>query len=369
MYAELRSLVGSDPWYRTAYRRARATRSRVTTVFDLSSRCNLFCEGCLFFDRDGAHPGGQDSTESRFDALFAAEKRRGVTYPVCGGAEPMLEPQRIALLARHWGDGMIHTNGTRKPDPAHPFRLLVSLWGGPELSELWRGGNNYHKALRIATGDRRVLMNYTVNARNVGDIRAVVADCAGRGLRISFQGFGLTRDYTDYLADGAAGRHDFIQSDSPDTNLALTPGACEQAIAEISACIDAFPETVVFTRALARWTFGDLADALTRTTPDGIPRACIAGQDPRHRHYLVDGSQPGGKDCGHGNIDCGSCKTYTVIYPAFFRARLRPDMSRQDAVDFLEAHAVFDHIYNGHNRPDWTGVPSQGRAATVPTPA
>jgi len=352
----IRKLVQDDPTYRVVYERARASRQRVTTVYDLSSRCNLFCEGCLYFNRDGGHPGNADSTTGEFDALFAAEKLRGVNYPVFGGAEPTLQPALIRQAARHWNDGMIHTNGTRRIDAAIPFRILVSLWGGPELSRAWRGGDNYEKAMRQSVGDQRILMNYTVNAQNIDDIHRVVSDCAKRGLKITFQGFSPTADYTNYLKGDGDGRHDFIQSDSKDINLAMTPDKCAASIVAIGRAIDQFPETVVFTKALARWTFEGLARSVKGLPDNAAPKECIAATDARHRHYFVDGQQAGEKSCGHGQVDCRTCKTYTFIFPSFFGYLSQSKGIRSAGEDYLKGHAVFDYVYNGHNRPDWRGI-------------
>jgi len=127
--------------YNAIFQNARASRKRVTSVYDISSTCNLFCEGCLFFNRDGGFEGNISKADSsHYHQLFAAEKSRSVNYPLLAGAEPSLKPEVLKIAAEYWSNGMIHTNGIKPIDPSLPFRLYVSVWGGRELTRKWRGG-------------------------------------------------------------------------------------------------------------------------------------------------------------------------------------------------------------------------------------
>ncbi len=364
MQAALRNLVKRDRRSRDMFDRARASRHRQTTVYDVASTCNLFCEGCLFFNRDGDHPGTPSHfTLDRQMRLFRAEVARGVTYPVFGGAEPALNQDALRLAAEVWGTGMVHTNGTIRIDPDLPFRLFISLWGGRDLTRKWRGADCYHKALRTAAGDPRVIMNYTVNRQNIDDIPGIVADCADLGLPITFQGFSPTVDYSDYIAQGAAGDHTYIQGNTPEDNLVLSAADRHRAAAVISDCIDRFPETVVFTKALAAWVFTNPGLFPDATENGHAPAGCIAAQDPGHRHHLFGGGEETRKGCGHGDIDCRTCKTYTTIYPSYFRQMLSQPMTDGMARDFLAAHAVFDFLYHGHEAETAWAAHQLSRAA------
>lgn len=130
MARELIKLVKSSDRYAAIYQRARASRNRVTTGYDASSICNLFCEGCLFFNRDGGYSGETAGiSDVQYGALFKAEAARGVNYPVIGGAEPSLSQPILRQAAKIFSNGMIHTNGIKSIDPSLPFRLYVSCWG------------------------------------------------------------------------------------------------------------------------------------------------------------------------------------------------------------------------------------------------
>jgi hypothetical protein len=269
------------------------------------------------------------------------------------GAEPALEQDVLRLAAKFWSSGMVHTNGTRAIDPDLPFRLFISVWGTSALTKLWRGADTYAKSLRIAAADPRAIINYTVNAQNIDDILPVVHDCAALGQTITFQVYSPTEDYTSYLSEGDAGKHKFIQSDSTDNNLVMdrqSDARAEQAICE---AIDLYPEVVVFTKALARWVFKRPGIFFDDVTTDLPPKNCLAGTDPDHKHILLGGTEEVLKSCGHGATNCKTCRTYTAIYSGYFGDALSRQMTAGDAVDFLEAHEVFDYLYNGHQLPNW----------------
>ncbi len=350
----LKRLIRSDPKYRRIFGIARASRERVTSVYDISSRCNLFCEGCLFYNRDGGFAGSVAEVDlQEQDALFAKEKARGVTYPLMAGAEPALTQDVLRLAAKHWSSGMVHTNGTRKIDPDLPFRLFVSVWGAQALTKAWRGADCYQKSLRMAAADPRAIVNYTINAHNIDDIAHVVQDCANLGTPITFQAYSPTRDYSDYLQQGSNVAHPFIQSETPDDNLVLSAADDKRAAQAICNAIDAHPETVVFTKALAQWVFAKPGIFHGESDGNTAPKNCLAGSDPDHRHTLLGGDAETQKTCGHPSVDCRTCRTYTSIYPGFFAQKLSAGMTHQDAVDFLDAHEIFHILYEGHRWPMW----------------
>lgn len=302
--------------------------------------------------------------------LFAREAARGVTYPLLAGAEPALEQDILRLGATFWSNGMVHTNGTRAIDPALPYRLFVSVWGGSALTRAWRGADTYLKSLKMAEKDRRAIINYTINAQNIDDIEPVVRDCAERGLTITFQVYSPTKDYTQYLGQAHPGdtAHKFIQSGTPDDNLVMKAADEQKALAVLCDLIDRFPDTLVFTKALAKWLFARPGFFLDVDTNAGPPADCVAGSDPSHRHLLLGAVEEDRKGCGHESVECATCRTYTSIYPSFFAKSLATASTHQEVLDFLEAHEVFDYLYNGHQIPHWSERRSWTDAAMARAP-
>lgn len=345
----LKAVIANAPEYRAIYRRARQSRHRVTSVYDISSRCNLYCEGCLFFNRDGNFQGSKEpSNLGYYRLLFATEKHRGVTYPLLAGAEPSLEPEILKVAAQYFSNGMVHTNGTRRIDPDLPFRLYVSIWGDRTLTEKWRGADCYRKTLRNAAADPRAVINYTINAQNIHSILPLVAECADLGLQVTFQVYSPTADYTDYMANGSSGAHRYIRGDASDDTLALGPEDDRRAEAAVCEAIERYPQAVLFTQALARWVFARPAMFPDAPRDGSAPPDCFAANDPRHQHTLLGGGKETTKSCGHAAINCRTCRLYTTIYPRFFQAKLSQSMTTQDAIDFLDAHEVFHRLYEGH---------------------
>ncbi|MGI3165479.1 hypothetical protein [Pseudooceanicola sp. 200-1SW] len=366
MQKNLVGLVRNDPRFKRIYDRARASRSRVTSVYDISSRCNLFCEGCLFFNRDGTFEGDTSGlTAAKYDQMFAGEKQRGVTYPLLAGAEPSLEQKTLRIASTYWQNGMVHTNGIKPIDPALPFRLYVSVWGARELTAKWRGADCYEKTLKSAAADPRAIMNYTINSKNIDDIYTVVSDCARLGLQITFQVYSPTADYSDYLsAEAPAEEHLYIQGEDSSDNLILTEADDLRAHQAICTVIDDFPETVVFTKALSRWIFASPVTFADVPEDGTAPAGCFAGRDPQHQHRQLGGKVEDGKSCGHPSINCRTCRAYTMIFPTFFAEKLAKPMSREEAMDFLDAHHVFDVVYEGH-RGEVTWHPRVTQAACL----
>ncbi|BBB24940.1 hypothetical protein [Amphritea japonica] len=186
---------------------------------------------------------------------------------------------------------MVHTNGLRKINPELPFRLFVSIWGGQELSQKWRGVDSYAKALQAASDDPRAIINYTVNAQNIEDIHTVVRDCAELGLTITFQVYSPTSDYNSYLSEGLSTNHKFIRSDNPEGNLVMTHSDDKRAADVICEAIDEYPDTVIFTKALTRWTFNRPGVFFDTVISDNGPTECLAANDPNHRHIEYSGQQ------------------------------------------------------------------------------
>ncbi len=339
-------LVRRDPAARRRFELARRNRRRVDSVYEISTICNLRCEGCLFFDRDGGYAGpAAPPAAERFKPFFEAEHARGVNYPLLAGAETGLRQDVLRAAAEVWQVGMVHTNATIPIHRDIPFRLYVSIWGHRAATRKWRGGNCYDKVMRNITGDPRVLVNYTVTRANIDDIAPVVADCAARGVKITFQVYSPTVDYLDLLSSGAGGRHAYVHDSDGEINLVLRPADDRSACATIKNAIDAYPQTVLFTHDLADFVFSRPGIFCDSVYGNEVPPGCTAAHDRRHRHYRADMSVETHKSCGHPDVRCKFCRTYTTIYPGYFQSKLRRLKTEQDAREYLYAHEIYHELF------------------------
>jgi len=345
-----RELARNDATMALAFERARQSRKRVTSVYDASVTCNLRCDGCLFFNRDGDYKGAEKLPSAGiYSHFFQEERARGVTYPIFGGAEPGAHQDILAEAGRVWKSGMVHTNGTIRFAKELPFRLYVSCWGHRENTNKWRGADCYDKVFKNISSDPRVLINYTVSHANIDDILPVVADAASHNVKITFQVYSPTRDYHDVLANNSKGTHVFAKESTLEDNLLMTREDDALANSIINTAIDEFPSTVVFTKNLATWLFarpGVFYDQIAGL--DEIPQNCSVARDKSHVHYRSGLSIESNKTCGHPDILCKTCRTYTSIYTEYFRQKGLSINNTEDAKDYLLAHNVFHEIFYQH---------------------
>ena len=344
----LRELVRTDSQMRRAYDLARKSRERVTSVYDASVMCNLRCDGCLFFTRDGGYTGAETlPPATQFRQLFKKEHLRGVNYPIFGGAEPGAHQEILTEAAKIWSEGMVHTNGTIKFSKDIPFRLYVSSWGHRENTNKWRGADCYDKVLRNIAGDPRALINYTVNHANIDDIIPVVRDAAAHDVQVTFQAYSPTRDYTELLPNNEKNRHVFARESTSTDNLLMTRADDVRANEVIHEAIDQYPDTILFTKDLSASLFsrpGIFFDDITGD--DDVPAGCSVARDTSHIHYRAGMAVEQDKTCGHPDILCKTCRLYTSIFTGYFAKKSESLKSRDDAREYLKAHEVFWSIFH-----------------------
>ncbi len=332
----VRSYLDADPALRALYTRIRTeVYPIVSSNYDLTRRCNLRCEGCLFFSGSDYEDHPEESSVRRYDSLFRAEARRGVNFPYFVGAEPSLAQDRLRAAARHFRRGVVFTNGTIRIHPEIPFAIHVSLWGGEARTRSLRGGRLLHKPLRNYQGDRRATFIYTINHRNIGDIAEAVSLCDAHGTRISFNHFSATTRYLRNLETGTPNDRRFFRISNADDNLRLTGDDLKRAHDIVERMMEDHPETVIYSRRFNDWI--SRPEGLYRLDPaSGWALDCETRNAPYHRHYHTDLTADGGKCCAP-NLDCADCRAYAMAY-ATFRRRLRRFLGSKEAfAGWLEA--------------------------------
>lgn len=284
--------------------RPRRYHRMTTSTYDVHDTCNLRCEGCSYFVTDRvAKPA---PSFDAYDSFFAAEVARGVTYPIFSGAEPSLNQAPLHVAARHWRYGAVFTNGIKAIDRELPFRVVVSLWSGPKGAHKLRGADTYAKAMRTAQGDPRAVIFYTINRLSIGEVEDVVSDCALRGIQISFNFFSMTGEYRRRLESNFANDQSFHRFSVADDNLALAADDRRRAADIIDRCIDAHPDTVLFSHSLSR--FMGQEEALHTIDASGLASDCAVLRSRTHLSFNHDLSQDDRKDCCAPDLDCRDCR-------------------------------------------------------------
>ena len=295
--------------------------------YDITSICNLSCEGCLFFSGSD-YLGHRDLDDlAAVDAFFAAEAARGVRYGYFGGAEPSLVEGKLVAAGRHLPYGVVFTNGTRRLSDEIGYRIHISVWGRPERSKALRGADMLSKQIRNYRGDPRAVFVFTINAQNIEDITWVAEFCADNDVALTFNHYSPTSKYLAYL-NGRSDTDAFHARNSEGEDLLLGPRHLSRAREIIDGLLNAGHGRILYDR-MFNHLIHDPAGLYPALDPDtGVARDCGVVLSPSLRHYNTDLSQSSGKCCTP-NIECGTCRLYaqsfaTVLARATRRMR-NPD--------------------------------------------
>jgi len=291
------------------YRHLRKLQGRlVGSNYDIANRCNLMCEGCLYFS-GGEYENFDDNADTEsWSNFFQEQRERGVNFAYIAGAEPSLEPERIAAAAKHIPNGVIFTNGIKRIDPSINYRIHISVWGDKNNVAKYRGADTTTKAVRNYSGDPRAVMVMTISAQNIEQIPNVAAQCADYSLPLTFSYFSSTVDYSKRLR-GEKHSDAYIFSSTPDNNLQMTPESFKAARKQIEAARAAYPGTILYALDYDDWISQDTP--LYDLDENGIAINCGNRLTNHFQHFNVERNRHQGKCCSP-NVDCSDCKAYAM---------------------------------------------------------
>jgi hypothetical protein len=165
------------------------------SAYDVTSACQLRCDGCYFFE--GAKSQLRDNRDPEaWRSFFTDEKQRGITYVVLAGAEPALVPKVLKACYEVIPLGCIATNGLRAIDPELRYRIHLSVWGDSAHDPLYRklygghpGPDCLTAQLKNYKNDDRTLFVYTFNHHNIDQVMEVANRITGEGHQLTFNVF------------------------------------------------------------------------------------------------------------------------------------------------------------------------------------
>jgi Radical SAM superfamily len=326
---------------------ARAAYVEVTT------RCNLRCEGCYYFD-GGYDQIADNRSAGEWDTFFAGLASQGTRFIYLVGAEPSMEPERLAIAARHIRRGLIGTNGTRRIDSSIPYKLHISVWGAPEMDATYRGADAFSKALRNYAGETdRVLFVYTLTPRNIDDAKRALERVQDAGLNMTFNMFSPTQTYRDRLAGIDLSTSDFYRRSSTSDNLVWDAESLVRAHICVSQLIDEFPETLVYSHSYNDW----ITDPEPRFELDtnGIASNCLSRIGGSLSLIGPNLAPVANAKCCTSDVDCRTCRLYSGGLASRLRLR-RADLASRDAFEmWLE---ICEHLFGIYiYTPSWSGAP------------
>lgn len=327
----------SDPKVKAVYQNIRKYKI-VISGYDVTKRCNLRCEGCFFFEGDKSDIYNDDLSLQEYRDFFAEEKARGITYPHMAGAEPALVQDRLRVIAEHFQQGLVYTNGTIKIDKDIPFMLHVSVWGNEETDKRYRGAAVFKKALKNYIDDERVVYMYTFNHGNIQHAREVTEKVYNNGGRISFNHYSPSRFYNQRIDLGIKNNARTLQISDASDNLRLTPDDLAQIKDLMHELMVDYPETVLYSPYYNE-RINDPNNLFTIDPNTGIATNCTILNKPYHRQYHTDFSYDD-SECCITNTDCSQCRHYVSAYSILMDQMKAHLKSKELFISWLD---VFDN--------------------------
>lgn len=324
-----RAILAADPGLQAAHAAARRVRRAIRPVMtvEVTSTCNLFCEGCCYFHDDfQAKPEPEDVAQWR--AFFQTQWDDGKRYAIFHGAEPALKQYRLAAAGDLFERGIIYTNGTIRMHNSIPFVRNVSIWGDEESTAKVRGGSTYRKALRNFENDPRARFSIIVSAQNYRQLPDIIADLAAAGVSATVSYFSPSYSYLDKLGAQAPNDNQFYRFSSKADNMMLSPDDFERAHAIIAELAARHPATLLQGLDYNRWlTAPGSRYALDE---DGYAAECAVRHRSAHELYGTD-LKPIQAKCALADTDCAHCRivpasTTSVLHNARLYAGSRADL-------------------------------------------
>lgn len=305
-------LIG-EPVVRDRWNRVRKYFFLRESTYDMTTRCNIRCDGCYYYEGEKQHAVDNRDPEA-WRALMRAETARGITFVVLAGAEPSLVPEICGVCYEEIPLGAVATNGLVKIPTDIGYRLHISVWGSDETSRRVRGARDMlRRQVDNYRGDPRAVFVYTFTRENIDQAADVTETLAAAGARITFNMFSAPVGYRGPLCHDA-------------TSLA----AVRRTMTDL---LNRFPETVLFSHynIVAHTHAKGLHDLFSCAYPRRNPSTDI-GLGRSFRQYRSDLSWDRDAACCVPDTDCDDCRHYAagsaIVTARLFRHAVAPGQFR-----------------------------------------
>lgn len=328
------------------FKKIRSVSDRLrTTTYEITSTCNLRCEGCLFYSGEH-HAQHKDITDiESWDRFFAEEATRGTTYAFMAGAEPSLAIDRVETAWKNIPAGLIYTNGTKRIPDHITYRIHISIWGGDDTTAKTRGANINERAFRHYANDPRALFVFTVNAYNLHEILPMTERCRDNGVQITFNYFSPTETYLKELSEQNQKRSEFFRFSTEDDNMLLSPKTFDKAHHLIAEAKDRFPETVLYSLVYDDWV--RKPGGVFNYDENNIATNCASLIDHHQATYFVDQKRSPLK-CATPTFDCRECRGHVSAMASYVRNERSGLNNPIKAANWKEVFDCWDQIFVAH---------------------
>lgn len=346
LHARVHQLAQTTPQISRRYKAAKSVvrAFRKPAFYEVTQRCNLFCEGCYYFEGGLDQKVNETADPRIWKDFFSQEAERGVTMAYFVGAEPALQQDRLLAAASAFPYGNIGTNGTIRIHSDVPYRIGVSLWAGDdETDRTLRGASVFRKAFKNYEGDPRAIMLFTLSPWNLDTVASVAQMCRDHGLPLTFNMYSPTMTYLEKLASGAPNDKNFFRVSSPDHTPCFSPDDLRRTRDTIDSLMDEFPETIIYSKAYNRWSTqnGSLYDIDPVT---GVATHCGSRMIGSMKYYGSN-LQPKTVKCGTSDVDCSTCRMYSGGWSSKFQPTLADLTSPAAFEDWLDMIHTLGRIF------------------------
>jgi len=219
-----RSLL-DDNWYKR-YKSISRLNIR-SSIYDLTTRCNLRCKGCFFFSSN-EHLVDEQMDIDAWRRFVDQEKERGINVAIIVGGEPTLFMDRLEAFYKRMptfcaSNGLIRVPRDRFPD----MMVGISLWGDSEDEKILRGKDTFSISLKNYEGDDYTYYLYTITPKQIGRTERIVKRIRDAGLKVHFQ---------------------LLTNDEDVDEFYWTPEKLVAIRAEMDEMLDRYPDTVISSR-------------------------------------------------------------------------------------------------------------------------
>jgi len=316
------------------------------STYDMTSRCNIHCEGCYYYQGDKQF-APENGDPAAWRTLMTAEKERGVTFVVLAGAEPALVPELCRECYAAIPLGAIATNGLKVIPKDIDYRIHISVWGNDATSRALRGATDMLKRqIENYQDDERAVFVYTFTPANIAEAAEIAETLAAHKLKLTFNMFSAPVGYNGPL------RHD-------GKSLAATA----QMMAEL---LRRFPEAVLFSHynITAHTNALGLHELFGCSYPRQNPSTAV-GLGRSFRQYRADLNWDRAAACCVPDTDCADCRHYAagsaVVTARMYRHATNPELFSA-WLDYVDTYlAVWVKGYEkGVNLLDYPVAPPAG---------
>ncbi|RUM36899.1 MAG: radical SAM protein [Desulfobulbus sp.] len=263
------------------------------STYDMTSRCNVRCEGCYYFTGEKQNTPDNTNPED-WRRLLAGEKERGITFVVLAGAEPSLVPELCGACYEVIPLGAIASNGLKPIPKDIDYRIHISVWGNDTTSlAVRKAPDMLARQIENYRGDPRAVFVYTFSPVNIDEAREVTELLAKNGMQITFNMFSAPVGYSGPLRHTAE-------------TLTRTRKVMTELLAE-------FPETVIFSpyNILAHTEEKGLHALFSCSYPRMNPSTDI-GLGRSFRQYRTNLAWDRDAACCVPDTDCDDCRHYAA---------------------------------------------------------